>query len=196
MINLVERACVETVIHQLSGIRSVTTVPASELAKDPLVPPGTQKLVTDGVNFPEVWEHCRTFISQDNISTNDIAAMLRHYGVEAARATIVQEMKAVFSGHGISVDSRHLNLIADVMTRGGGYTAFNRIGISDHVSPFLKMSFETTCKFLTEVTMEKGSDDLKSPSGQIVLGKVNGVGTGSFDVLVGLSRPSQRVNAL
>lgn len=196
MINLIERVCIETVIHQLSGIKSVTAIPASELAKDPLVPPGTRKLVTDGVNFPEVWEHCRTFLCQDNISTNDIAAMLRYYGVEAARATIVQEMKAVFGGHGISVDSRHLNLIADVMTRGGGFTAFNRTGISDHVSPFLKMSFETTCNFLKEATMESGSDDLKSPSGQIVLGKVNSVGTGSFDILVGLGKPSHRVNAL
>ena len=121
--------------------------------------------------------------------------MLRYYGVEAARATIVLEMQAVFGGHGISVDNRHLLLIADVMTRGGGFTPFNRSGISDHVSPFLKMSFETTCNFLKEATMESGSDDLKSPSAQIVLGKVNGVGTGSFDVLVGLQKPERRINA-
>ncbi|KAF8423226.1 RNA polymerase Rpb1 [Tirmania nivea] len=195
MINLVEKACLETVIHQLYGIKAVTCIPASELAKDPSVPPGTRRLVTDGLNFPEIWQHCGTYLDPDSISTNDIAAMLRFYGVEAARATIVQEMKAVFGGHGISVDPRHLNLIADVMTRGGGFTPFNRMGLSDHVSPFLKMSYETTCNFLKEATMEGGSDDLKSPSGQIVLGKVNGVGTGSFDVLVGLNKPDNRINA-
>lgn len=195
MINLVEKVCLETVIHQLYGIKAVTSIPASELAKDPSVPPGTRRLVTDGLNFPEIWHYCGTYLDPDSISTNDIAAMLRFYGVEAARATIVQEMKAVFGGHGISVDTRHLNLIADVMTRGGGFTPFNRTGLSDHVSPFLKMSYETTCNFLKEATMEGGSDDLKSPSGQIVLGKVNGVGTGSFDVLVGLNKPDKRINA-
>src|SRR5690606_37023320 len=97
-----------------------------------------------------------------------------YYGVEAARSTIVNEMKAVFGGHGISVDPRHLTLIADVMTRGGGFTPFNRSGIAQHVSPFLKMSFETTCNFLKEATMQNDYDDLRSPSAQIVLGKVNG----------------------
>lgn len=195
MINLVEKVCLETIIHQLHGIKAVTSIPASELAKDSFIPPGTRRLVTNGVNFPAIWQYCGTYLEPDSISTNDIAAILRFYGVEAARATIVQEMKEVFGGHGISVDPRHLNLIADVMTRGGGFTPFNRTGLSDHVSPFLKMSYETTCNFLKEATMEGGSDDLKSPSGQIVLGKVNGVGTGSFDVLVGLNKPDRRINA-
>ncbi|KAF8455247.1 Rpa190 RNA polymerase I subunit A190 [Kalaharituber pfeilii] len=195
MINIVEKVCLDTIIHQLPGIKSATRIPDSEIAKDPSCPPGTRKLTTEGINFPEIWKYCDTFVVADTLQTNDIAAMLRYYGVEAARATIINEMKSVFAGHGISVDSRHLILIADMMTKGGGFTPFNRSGISDHVSPFLKMSFETTCQFLKEATMEGGNDDLKSPSAQIVAGKVNGVGTGSFDVLVRLKKPDVRVNA-
>lgn len=87
--------------------------------------------------------------------------------------------------HGISVDIRHLNLIADIMTRGGGYTPFNRQGLKTSTSPFLKMSFETTCNFLTEAVIEGDFDDLTSPSSRIVLGKLSKVGSGSFDVMVG-----------
>ncbi|KAI5789730.1 hypothetical protein DFH27DRAFT_571828 [Peziza echinospora] len=195
MINIVEKVCRETIIHQLAGIKAVIRIPDSEVAKESASEAGKRKLTTDGVNFLQIWEYADTFIQPDEIFTNDIAAMLRHYGVEAARATIVREMKEVFGGHGISVDSRHLNLIADVMTRGGGFQPFNRSGITSHVSPFLKMSFETTCNFLKDATMENGFDDLKSPSAQIVLGKVNTVGTGSFDVLVGLQRPERKINA-
>jgi DNA-directed RNA polymerase I subunit RPA1 len=55
----------------------------------------------------------------------------------------------------------------------------------NNTSPLLKMSFETTVNFLKDATMEGDFDDLTSPSSRIVLGKVNGVGTGSFDVMVG-----------
>lgn len=71
------------------------------------------------------------------------------------------------------------------MTRGGGYTPFNRQGLKTSTSPFLKMSFETTCNFLKEAVMEGDFDDLTSPSSRIVLGKLSKVGSGSFDIMVG-----------
>lgn len=87
--------------------------------------------------------------------------------------------------HGISVDIRHLNLIADIMTRGGGYAPFNRQGMKSSVSPLMKMSFETTCQFLKDATLEGDFDDLTTPSSRIVMGKISSVGTGCFDVMVG-----------
>ncbi|RPA93232.1 beta and beta-prime subunits of DNA dependent RNA-polymerase, partial [Choiromyces venosus 120613-1] len=102
-----------------------------------------------------------------------------------ARANIIKEMNIVFGGHGISVDSRHLNLIADIMTHGCSFTPFNRQELKTSVSPFLKMSFETTCNSLTEAVGEWDFDNITSPSLRIVLGKLSGVGSGSFDVLVG-----------
>jgi len=38
-------------------------------------------------------------------------------GIEAGRATIINEIKSVFGVYGISVDRRHLSLIADYMAR-------------------------------------------------------------------------------
>jgi DNA-directed RNA polymerase I subunit RPA1 len=51
----------------------------------------------------------------DNIYTNDIYAMLTHYGVEAARTVLIKEISSVFSSYNIDVDFRHLELIADYM---------------------------------------------------------------------------------
>ena len=48
--------------------------------------------------------------------SNDVHAVLRAYGVEAARATITAEIRSVFGVYGIAVDERHLGLIADYMT--------------------------------------------------------------------------------
>jgi DNA-directed RNA polymerase I subunit RPA1 len=93
-------------------------------------------------------------------------------------------MDAVFTGHSISVDNRHLNLIGDVMTHSGGYRAFNRNQlVKDITSPLAKMSFETTVGFLKEAVLERDWDSLNNPSSRIVVGRTGVVGTGAFDVL-------------
>lgn len=76
---------------------------------------GPAKVQTDGINFTGVWAHT-DLIDVDNITTNDVGTTLRIYGVEAARATLMREVRAVFGAYGIGVDPRHLSLIADFMT--------------------------------------------------------------------------------
>lgn len=44
------------------------------------------------------------------------------------------------------------------------------------------MTFETTVKFLCDSTMQREIEYGKSPSSQIILGRVPKVGTGMFDV--------------
>ena len=78
---------------------------------------------------------------------------------------------------------RHLTLIADYMTFGGGFKPFNRLGLDSNVSPFLKMSFEQTCVFLTRATLEGDTDNLETPSARLVMGKSVTGGTGMFDIL-------------
>lgn len=144
----------------------------------------TENLVlTQGVNITAMHNY-QSIINPHKIFTNDIAAMLEIYGVEAARNTIIREMDGVFKSHSISVDMRHLNLIADFMTRGGGFSPFSRIGIRGAVSPFMKMSYETTLQFVASAVMEGDWDTLEGPSARIVAGRVSKVGTGSFDVLM------------
>jgi DNA-directed RNA polymerase I subunit RPA1 len=78
---------------------------------------------------------------------------------------------------------RHLTLIADYMTFGGGYKPFNRLGLDTNVSPFLKMSFEQTCGFLTKAVLEGDTDRLETPSARLVLGRSITGGTGVCDIL-------------
>ena len=182
MLSIVEDALRQSLIQQIPGLGTCTYVP--EEVKDPT----TDKLVkipvvhTIGVNLKAMQAYPH-IINPNTISTNDIAAMLTNYGVEACRAAIIQELSGVFGGHGISVDHRHLNLIADFMTRGGGFSPFNRNGLRGSVSPFMKMSFETTLGFLADAVSDGDWDDLSSPSSRIVIGRMSKVGTGAFDVL-------------
>ncbi|KAK4692470.1 DNA-directed RNA polymerase I subunit RPA1, partial [Lecanoromycetidae sp. Uapishka_2] len=183
LLPLVEKACHDSVIQSIPGLQACTFT--TEKAYDPVVNEeiDVPVVLTQGVNLRAMHDY-QHILNPHRIFTNDIAAMLTHYGVEACRATIIREMDSVFKGHSISVDMRHLNLIADVMTRGGGFTPFNRNGLKSSVSPFMKMSFETTLGFLKDAVLEADFDTLENPSARIVMGKVGRVGTGAFDVLM------------
>lgn len=56
-----------------------------------------RKLAIEGVNFEAFWNE-QGDIDPNTLESNDIAAFLRFYGVEAARNNIVKEMNAVFGG--------------------------------------------------------------------------------------------------
>ncbi|ORY64266.1 uncharacterized protein BCR38DRAFT_474771 [Pseudomassariella vexata] len=183
MLQIVQQAVRKTVVQQIEGVGKCTYV-ADEDIKD-LVTGETSKtpvVHTAGVNLTAMQRYA-DFINPNRIQTNDIAAVLRVYGVEAARRAIILELSNVFGGHGISVDNRHLNLIGDHMTKNGGFTPFNRNGLKGNVSPFTKMSFETTVAFLKDAVLDGDWDDLTTPSSRIVMGKLSKVGTGAFDVL-------------
>lgn len=173
MVNIVEEICKKSVIREVPHIdRCVHSEPVNN----------KRMLVTEGVNFQAMWDQ-EAFIDVDAITSNDVASVLRTYGVEAARNTIVNEINNVFSRYAISVSFRHLDLIADMMTRQGTYLAFNRQGMETSTSSLMKMSYETTCQFLTKAVLDNEREELESPSARIVLGKLSNVGTGSFDLL-------------
>mmetsp|Transcript_4193 Transcript_4193/g.5837 ORF Transcript_4193/g.5837 Transcript_4193/m.5837 type:complete len:1860 (+) Transcript_4193:393-5972(+) len=139
-------------------------------------------LQTAGCNFSEFWNLHE--VDHNRILSNDTWAVRCAYGVEAARMNIVDQIRSVFGAYGITVDHRHLTLIADYMTFDGGYKAMNRIGMVDSGSTFLQMSFETTTNFMIDAALSNKVDSLMSPSANIVMGKPIRHGTGAFDCIV------------
>eukprot|EP00834_Sanchytrium_tribonematis_P007758 NODE_758_length_4157_cov_0.859044.p1 type:complete len:562 gc:universal NODE_758_length_4157_cov_0.859044:567-2252(+) len=171
---LLETVCHKVVCRQVPGVYKAYE--SKNVAGEKIV-------VVEGNNLKALWSFAE-IIDINDIYTNDIAAVLKVYGAEAARQAIVKEISQVFDVYGIAVDIRHLFLIADYMTREGGFQPFNRIGLAKHPSPMLKMSFETTCQVLQDTVMFNGKDNGKSPSSKLVLGDIVGSGTGSFDIMV------------
>ncbi|KXH42023.1 RNA polymerase Rpb1 [Colletotrichum nymphaeae SA-01] len=185
MLNIVQAAVKKSVVQQIPGVGSCTFTADHKITNAAGKDVTVSAIYTSGCNL-EAMQKYGDFINPNQITTNDIGAVLNVYGVEACRNNIVSELAGVFGGHGISVDNRHLNLIADYMTRNGDYTPFNRNGLRGNVSPFTKMSFETTLAFLKDAVLDGDWDDLKTPSGRIVMGRLGKIGTGAFDVLTAL----------
>ena len=176
MLTVAETTMAKVLVRSTPKIEKCTFVKPKENSNE------EPSLVVQGLNF-EAFVGYQDILDLDRLETNHSYALKNKYGVEAMRANIVKEINMVFGVYGISVNPRHLSLIADFMTFNGDYRAFNRIGMEESASPFLRMSYETTMKYLVNASVQQQRDDMSAPSSAIVLGQVPRVGTGMFELL-------------
>eukprot|EP00466_Bigelowiella_natans_P011459 jgi/Bigna1/78367/fgenesh1_pg.54_\ len=116
------------------------------------------------------------------------------YDDDAAREAIVYQIGSVFGHYGINVDKRHLGLLADYMTHDGGYRPLNRLGIEGGtVSPFQKITYETSTNFLLSACVDGSYDHVTNPSSRIVMGIPPKSGTGAFDLRYHFDAPAKRI---
>lgn len=109
-------------------------------------------LKTDGINIVEMFKH-NNLLDLNSLYSNDIHGIAHTYGIEAAGRVIVKEVQNVFKVYGITVDPRHLLLIADYMTFDGTFKPMSRKGMSNSVSPLQQISFESSLAFLNAATI-------------------------------------------
>lgn len=143
-------------------------------------------LQCEGTNLAALQLLPKGTVDVARISTNDIAKVLDTFGVEAARANIVKEIRSVFGHYGIEVNHRHLSLIGDFMSQAGGFKPFSRRGMVTCMSPFLQMSYETTMQFCQAACQDRVTDNMSSPAASIVVGQPAQLGTGMVTLLVDL----------
>ncbi|XP_017875380.1 DNA-directed RNA polymerase I subunit RPA1 [Ceratina calcarata] len=148
---------------------------------------GETILRTDGINIIEIFKYDRS-LDLNRLYSNDIYAISQTYGIEAANRVIIKEVKDVFKMYGITVDSRHLSLIADYMTFDGRFQPLSRKGMEDSASPLQQMSFESSLNFLRNATLHGRRDNLVSPSSRLMLGQPCKSGTGACSLLVKIQK--------
>jgi DNA-directed RNA polymerase I subunit RPA1 len=193
LLALAEGVAAETTLHAVPGVDRASVVRGR-------APHGGAEVDapflvrTEGVNLAAAWEATvggalgaggggAGEAAAGGVTTNCVGSALRALGVEAARATLVSEVMALFGAYGIGVDVRHMGLVADFMTHQGGHRPCNRLGIEASASPLLRVSFETAASFLAEATLRGEPDALRSPAARIVVGRPVGVGTGACELL-------------
>lgn len=93
-------------------------------------------------------------LNLNQLYSNDIYSISQTYGIEAANRVIIKEVRDVFKMYGITVDSRHLSLIADYMTFDGRFQPLSRKGMEEAASPLQQMSFESSLNFLKNAALQ------------------------------------------
>ena len=136
---------------------------------------------TEGSNLKEI-------LSLDGIdprrtTTNSIREIEDVLGIEAARQSIINEANNTLSEQGLTVDVRHIMLVADIMTSEGEVKSIGRHGISGEKSSVLaRAAFEETGKHLLNASIRGEVDDLTGIIENIIIGQPIPLGTGSIGV--------------
>jgi len=122
-------------------------------------------------------------------STNDIQAVGRVLGIEAARNMIIQEAHNTLSEQGLNVDKRHIMLVADVMTSDGKIKAIGRHGVSgEKTSVLSRAAFEITVNHLLQASRQGESDLLEGVAENIIVGQPVNLGTGAVELVMKRSK--------
>ncbi|KPI44783.1 DNA-directed RNA polymerase III subunit RPC1 [Cyphellophora attinorum] len=125
--------------------------------------------------------------------TNSIMETNQFLGIEAARSKIITEIQEVTKG--LSIDPRHMYLLADVMTYKGDVLGITRFGLAKMSSSVLQLaSFEKTADHVFEAGIAGKADKVKGVSESVIVGKTMNVGTGSVSVVRAMRFLDEEVN--
>ncbi|KAI9709686.1 MAG: DNA-directed RNA polymerase II subunit RPB1 [Bogoriella megaspora] len=140
-------------------------------------------LETDGTSLAEV-------LAVDGVdpyrtTTNAFTEVLRVFGIEAARSSLMRELHGVLSFDGSYVNHRHMAVLVDVMTARGSLMAVTRHGINRaDTGALMRCSFEETVEILLDAASLGELDDCRGISENVMLGQLAPMGTGEHEVLV------------
>jgi len=140
-------------------------------------------IYSEGSNLEKVLEV--EGVDPYRITTNDIQAVGRVLGIEAARNMIIQEAYNTLMEQGLSVDLRHIMVVADVMTTDGTIRAIGRHGVSKEKESVLsRAAFEITVSHLLQASKRGETDKLGGVAENIIVGQPVNLGTGAVELVM------------
>ncbi|XP_071725233.1 LOW QUALITY PROTEIN: DNA-directed RNA polymerase III subunit 1-like [Rutidosis leptorrhynchoides] len=171
----------------VKGVKTVErTVIAEKKDQNGKVP--KWQLFVEGTGLLEVMgtegvDGCKT-------TSNHVLEVHRTLGIEAARKCIIDEIRQTMESHGMSIDIRHMMLLADLMTFKGEVLGITRFGIQKMGKSVLTLaSFEKTADHLFNASVNGIDDKIEGVSDCIIMGIPMPMGTGALKL-------RQRVNQL
>jgi len=165
----------------VAGVKGIPQVVITKNGKDYVI-------LTSGSNLADIREV--KGVSKDKITSNDIHDVNAVLGVEAARRTIIDEIRNVIESQALDINERHLSLIADAMTSSGTVKGVTRMGIiTEKASILARATFETPDKQFVNATLKGTKDELTSVIENILLNQPIPVGTGLPGLLVEVTGP-------
>ena len=114
------------------------------------------------------------------IASNDIGDVLRTFGIEAARASMYDQMAKLGTFSDGYFNRRHLLLLVDAMCFSGRPRAAKQSGLGLHTwSPLGQACFERPVQPLVRAAVCRKKENVENVSAGVILGKRTPLGTGS-----------------
>ncbi len=139
-------------------------------------------LYTEGSSLKKVMQF--DGVDPTRIKTNNINEIGEVLGIEAARNAIINEATDTLREQGLSVDVRHIMLVADIMTVDGEVKQIGRHGVSgEKASVLARAAFEVTVNHILDAAIRGDVDDLKGVTENVIVGQPIQLGTGDVTLV-------------
>lgn len=161
---------------QISGIKNIGKVVIRKEGEEWVI-------YTEGSNLGAVLK--MEGVDKVRTTTNDIYEIEEILGVEAARSAIIKEAQSTMEEQGLTVDLRHIMLVADMMTVDGSVKSIGRHGVSgEKASVLARASFEETGKHLLGASIRGEADHLTGIIENVIIGQPIPLGTGAVRIIM------------
>ena len=182
IITLVEESDSITVNTLLNKIRKTIVKGVPEIARVTLKEENGEWVIqTTGSNLLKVLEV--EGIDKFNVRTNNIFEIGIGLGIEAARNSLISELKATLENQGLEVDIRYLMLVADLMCHKGYLQQIGRHGIAGSKDSVLaRAAFEITVPTIARAAKEGEIEELKGITENVIVGSQIPIGSGTVDI--------------
>jgi len=139
-------------------------------------------LYTEGSSIKKVMQF--DGVDPTRIKTNSINEIGEVLGIEAARNAIINEATDTLREQGLSVDVRHIMLVADIMTVDGEVKQIGRHGVSgEKASVLARAAFEVTVNHILDAAIRGDVDDLRGVTENVIVGQPIQLGTGDVTLV-------------
>lgn len=139
-------------------------------------------LYTEGSSIKKVMQF--EGVDPTRIKTNSINEIGEVLGIEAARNAIINEATDTLREQGLSVDVRHIMLVADIMTVDGEVKQIGRHGVSgEKASVLARAAFEVTVNHILDAAVRGDVDDLRGVTENVIVGQPIQLGTGDVTLV-------------
>jgi len=143
---------------------------------------GEYILYTEGSNLKDVFEV--EGVDTSRTRSNNISEIADVLGIEAGRNAIIQEALTTLNEQGISVDVRHIMLVADMMCMDGEVKQIGRHGIAGEKESVLsRAAFEVTVNHLLDAAITNEVDELNGVTENVIVGQPIQLGTGDVKLI-------------
>jgi len=188
IITLVEESDSITVNTLLNKIRKTIVKGVPEIERVTLKEENGEWVIqTTGSNLLKVLDV--EGIDKFNVRTNNIFEIGITLGIEAARNSLISELKATLENQGLEVDIRYLMLVADLMCHKGHLQQIGRHGIAGSKDSVLaRAAFEITVPTIARAAKEGEIEELKGITENVIVGSQIPIGSGTVDIYMNTAR--------
>lgn len=124
-------------------------------------------------------------VDKNNVRTNNVFEISTVLGIEAARTSLINELKSTLENQGLEVDVRYLMLVADLMCHKGYLQQIGRHGIAGSKDSVLaRAAFEITVPTIANAAKLGEIEELKGITENVIVGSLIPIGSGTVDIFM------------